>query len=275
MPIEYIISHDCPVKRALEGETAFITACTWRMLAKAAKRQARDEDVNFGGVQVVHRFITLDGLTEISEPLTDLMRETEKLEALAYHCEDCPACALDETFGCFGTLAYPLSAEVEDWLHFVIDRPWPRRLLRAWRNFFDAQQADPARIAQLRSRGEEFLEGKGAWGLHVRPEDDEGDSDGLDINADEVLAALFAGGELGPVEALFLLDLLDALDDDVDEDGVEDRPILELELDGETALFALDLYPESTDDPAIIDVKAFLAALFYSSALGVELHVAL
>ena len=86
MPIEYTISYDCPVKRALGGAEAFRTACTWRLLAKAAKKEAREQDLSFREVQVTHRFVTLDGLTEITEPLLNLMEEAEKLGLL----EDTP-----------------------------------------------------------------------------------------------------------------------------------------------------------------------------------------
>jgi hypothetical protein len=275
MPIEYTISYDCPVKRALGGAEAFRTACTWRLLAKAAKKEAREQDLSFREVQVTHRFVTLDGLTEITEPLLNLMEEAEKLEAFAYHCEECPADVLSEGFGCLGTLGYPLSAEAEDWVHFCLEHRWPAWVLRAWLRFDEERDSDPARIALMRSRGEEFLEGSTAWGLTVRGELDD-EEVALDLDADRVLAALFNTGSLSPADALMILGLFDVLDPEVDRDS-EDRPTIEVAPDdgAEAAVFALDLYPESYDDPSTIDLKAFLAALFYAAGLGVDLVVEL
>jgi hypothetical protein len=270
--IEYVVARPCAVKDAVGGEEAFLRACTWRLMARTAKKEARKKNLRFEEVKLTHRIVTLDGVDQVVEPLSDILAEAAKFEEKTGPCSDCPACVLDEKAGCFGTLGYPISAEAEQWLYDRISEevePWAAR---GWREFWKAGRADPARIALLRSKGDDFLEGKGAWGLTAtsggRP---------FTLNANELLAALFAAETLKPADGLMLLGLLGALDPDVDPDD-EDRPVVGVSEsdEGETEeKLAFDIYPEPYDDPSTCDTKAYLFALFFAAALGVELHVSL
>jgi hypothetical protein len=271
--IEYVIGYDCKVKEAVGGGEDFVRSCTWRLLARTAKREARRKGLRFSEVEITHRFVTLDGVEGAVEPLSNLLDEAKKLEELTGPCADCPACVLEEILGCFGTLAYPLSAEAEAWLHDRITvevEPWAAR---GWRNFWKENRADPARIALLRSKGDDFLEGKNAWGLTTlsggRP---------LTLNANELLAALFAAGSLKPTDGLMLLGLLGALDPEVDPED-EERPVVGVsemeEVGGPEETLAFDVYPEPYDDPSTCDLKAYLFSIFFAAALGVELQVSL
>ena len=272
MSIEYVVARPCAVKDSVGGDEAFLRACTWRLMARTAKREARKKNLRFEEVKLTHRIVTLDGVDEVVEPLSNLIEEAARFEEKTGPCADCPACVLDDTVGCFGTIGYPVTAEAEQWLYDRITGEVEPSVARGWRDFWKNGRADPSQIALLRSKGDDFLEGTSAWGLTAasggRP---------LTLNANEILAALFAAGSLAPADALMLLGLLGALDPDVDPED-EERPVIGVsETDnGETEeKLAFDLYPEPYDDPGICDLKAYLFALFFSAALGVELHVSL
>jgi hypothetical protein len=270
--IEYVVARPCAVKDALGGEEPFLRACTWRLMARTAKKEARKKKLRFEEVKLTHRIVSLDGVDEVVEPLSDILEEAAKFEEKTGPCADCPACVLDETAGCFGTLSYPITAEAEQWLYDRLSGEVETWAARGWREFWKARRADPSRIALLRSKGVDFIEGKGAWALSAtsggRP---------FTLNADELLAALFAADSLVPADGLMLLGLLGALDPDVDPED-EERPVLGVsETDnGEIEeKLAFDLYPEPYDDTGICDLKAYLFTLFFAAALGVELHVSL
>gem|GEM_PF-3550116 len=272
MSIEYVVARPCAVKDDIGGDEVFLRACTWRLMARTAKREARKKNLRFEEVKLTHRIVSLDGVDQVVEPLSDILDEVAKFEGLTGPCADCPACVLDDKAGCFGTLGYPVSAEAEQWLYDRISgevEPW---VARGWRDFWKGDRADPSRIALLRSKGDDFIEGKSAWGLTAasggRP---------LTLNANELLAALFAAGTLKPADGLMLLGLLGALDPDVDPED-EDRPVIGVSETDEGEIeekLAFDIYPEPYDDPSTCDLKAYLFALFFAAALGVELHVSL
>ncbi len=272
MSIEYVVARPCAVKDDIGGDAAFLRACTWRLMARAAKREAKKKNLRFEDIKLTHRILSLDGVDEVVEPLSDILEAAAKFEGLTGPCADCPACVLDETAGCFGTLGYPISAEAEQWLYDRVSSEVEAGAARGWREFWKADRADPSRIALLRSQGDDFIEGKSAWGLTTtaggRP---------LTLNANEILAALFAAGSLAPADGLMLLGFLGALDPDVDPED-EERPIIGVsttEDGGTEEKLAFDLYPEPYDDPGICDLKAYLFALFFAAALGVELQVSL
>lgn len=272
MSIEYVIGYPCAVKDSVGGEDEFVRACTWRLLAKSAKREAKKKKLRFEDVKIIHRFITLDGVDQAVEPLSNLVGEARKLEKLTGPCADCRACVLDEVLGCFGTISYPISAEAEQWLYDRISgevEPWAAR---GWRAFWKQDRADPARISLLRSKGDDFLEGKSAWGLTTVSE-----GRPFTLNSGELLGAMFTAGGLKPTDGLMLLGLLDALDPDVDPED-EERPVIgvsEMDAGGPEETLAFDIYPEPYDDPSTCDLKAYLFSLFFTAALGVELRVSL
>lgn len=272
MSIEYVVTRPCAVKDSVGGEEAFLRACTWRLMARTAKREARKKRLRFEDVKLTHRIVTLDGVDQVVEPLSDILEAAARFDEKTGPCADCPACVLDDTAGCFGTVGYPVSAEAEQWLYDRISNevePWTAR---GWREFWKNCRADPAQIALLRSKGDDFLEGTSAWGLTAnsggRP---------FTLNANELLAALFAAGSLKTADALMLLGLLGALDTDVDPED-EDRPVIgvsETDTGEIEEKLAFDIYPEPYDDPSTCDLKTYLFALFFAAALGVELHVSL
>ncbi len=118
MGIDYVIDWKCEPKAAL-STPGILTRLKARDRADAIIKLYRDNgdmrSPSEMGFELVRR--TPDGEEETQIVIVQsLLDETEPLDGLAHYCEGCPANAARKPFGCYGSVAYPLSRAAELWL---------------------------------------------------------------------------------------------------------------------------------------------------------------
>lgn len=118
MGIDYVIDWNCEPKAVL-STPGILNRLKARDRAEAIIKLYRDGGDNRPpsdmGFELVRR--TPDGEEETQIVIVQtLLDDIAPLDALAHHCEGCPANAARKPFGCFGSIAYPLSRAAELWL---------------------------------------------------------------------------------------------------------------------------------------------------------------
>lgn len=117
MSIEYIIDAACAPKESLsiEGLVALVkrrdqTATIIQLLRQRGDQRPPEQ---MAYTRVVAR---PGGPVEEQVNVGAALMETAQLDGLAHHCEGCPANQRMTPFGCYGSVAYPISIKAETWL---------------------------------------------------------------------------------------------------------------------------------------------------------------
>lgn len=124
MGADFIIHFSCKPKQTLgNGDEYAGTAEMVRLLkmgnmARFFEEQARKDGKDPEEMSVVRQERNATTGKVVERPLRyrDLLQEAEQLTPLAVHCEKCPVNVLDDAFGCYGSLRYPIRAKTEQWL---------------------------------------------------------------------------------------------------------------------------------------------------------------
>lgn len=198
MAIEWLVGLDCKPKQLVGTE---------RLVSKVkAQRQAEGllDMVRAQGDTRDPAFIVLttvrtgpDGeqvQTQVS--LAELLRQGDNLPALATACEGCPANVLGAPFGCYGSVAYPITEATEQWLLQLL----PEDLESTAGTFLTGAIADfsydGAPVARLRNGSGTFFESDTSAASRWE--------DGTTVTADQVLQMLFFVGAVLPSHAMML-----------------------------------------------------------------------
>src|SRR5258708_35928406 len=118
MGVDYVIALDCVPKQTLSPQIilerlkARDRAATIVKLYRDHGDQRSPSEMGF---EMVRRTPNGDEETQVVI-VQDLLDEASSLNAPAHHCVNCPANRLQQPFGCYGSLNYPISRAAELWL---------------------------------------------------------------------------------------------------------------------------------------------------------------
>lgn len=190
-----------------------------------------------------------------------MLDEAAPLDALASHCDGCPANRTGAPYGCYGRIEYPISSAAERWLLERlpgIDEPLPWLLLRQGVQEFGydgesvrALRVNPAYFEERRVQGRDMGE--------------------FVMSADQVFEMLFLVGGIRPAHAGVLLLFFHAVPRDVEADDI--RRILDggLTADQIAARYPLRMSEDDADDLSVAQFKRFFRALHTAWMLNVPL----
>ncbi len=251
MGVDYGIQLQCPPKEALGDDLLGLVKL--RSRARVLRAVAGDEeaaaarvrDVRREGTETEEREVTLDELERAAAPLAEH----------APACADCPANLLDDSYGCVGSIPYPISSQGEAWLlerlPARVDEPPGALLLKALRDF----GLDGQRGSMMRAQGLlEATQAQGArWGEVI-------------VSSDQLLEYLFFCEQGTAVTRLTLLSFGAVA---VPEQPEElwaivrgERPLPPYELAG------------TEGDPTVAALVRFFAAMHRAASLGTSVWVA-
>ncbi len=196
------------------------------------------------------------------------MQAEFELRPFAFHCIGCPANASRGSYGCYGSMRLPLSAEVEEWLI----RQLPRRLRGKKDTSEDLRrqmQATGRLLARLealrvtgkvvdeRHRGGEMLQRRkplhrkyGSWFRRTT------------LTTSQIIEMMFLKGRIRPDDAELVCRSLGVWEaGGKDEDGVP--------------LVVYNSPAEDDDDDSVAELKDFLLTLTLACSLNSEVRVSL
>ncbi|MBN1963758.1 MAG: hypothetical protein JW910_03870, partial [Anaerolineae bacterium] len=260
MGIDYIIHYECEPKRALTLE-GLMGRLKSRDRANTIIRLYRDHGDERSpsqmGFEMMRRLA--DG-TEQREVIVvqDLLDAAEDLKPFEPHCAGCPANRTGASFGCVGSINYPISERGERWLLDQLpgqDHPLVFLLLqRAIREIGYSGKA----AARLRAQDGVFLEAT------VPPQRD---LEALIVSGDQVFEMLFLSGPIQPAHATLLLQFFGGISREMDAD-------IMMQLAAPPSQAWIDQYApfshqtHESDDDSTASLKEFLRALYLAFRCG-------
>lgn len=213
MGVDFVIHYACRPKTTLgegdgvRGTIRLVELLKAQGMARYFEELARREGKELDTLSLTRHVRNATTGEVIEQPMTYrlLVEQTQVLAPLAPDCAQCPANILEENFGCYGSLRYPIAARSEQWLLDRLeppDRPGGLLLLRA--------------IADLGYTGEPLprLRAGGLFELGESPERvlDPARPDETRVRADQIWHALLAvGPELQPDHCMMILTWIGAL----------------------------------------------------------------
>ncbi|NDJ76718.1 MAG: hypothetical protein GYB65_10710 [Chloroflexi bacterium] len=261
MGVDYIIGYDCDPKNALTVE-GLMGRLKGRERAQAVIRLYREEGdtrpPSKMGFEMVRR--AADGSEEVEVIVVQkLLDAADELQPWEASCADCPANRARQSFGCIGSINYPISVQAEFWLLNQLpdnDHPLIFALLqRALREHgYTGQTA-----AGLRNQEGIFFE---TADLPDR------DINGLRVTGDQVFEMLFLTAPIRPAHASLLLQFFGGIAPDLDADVMMQlaAPPSQAWIDEHVPFLHA---PADNDDVSIIALKGFFEALHIGFQLSV------
>ncbi|HLY25978.1 MAG TPA: hypothetical protein VKQ72_06540 [Aggregatilineales bacterium] len=263
MGIDYVIGLDCVPKQTLAPQI-ILERLKARDRAAAIVKLYRDHGDQRSpsemGFEMVRRTPTGGEETQVVI-VQDLLDESSSLDLLSHHCAGCPANCLQQPFGCYGSLNYPISRAAELWLLKQLpgeDEPLPFLLLNQTMKEFGLTGAGVQSV-KMRERPGVFFETAERFGRNLEDKQ---------ITTDHVFEMLFMVGDIQPPYAVMLLLFFGAIPRDMDAASMMSLT----ERDADRSLpFALEDDPD--DDESIRGFKGFFEALHRAYRLGVALSL--
>lgn len=270
MAIHYFIDLGCKPREEIGTEELLALIARWQQAqtirAQFVERYGLADEEK---MRYKRKHTTLSGEASTEEvTVAGVRRDCASLWAHEKHCEKCPAALTEHPYSCINSIAFPISAQGEQWL---VDQLAPAGS-RVLGHFLEAAGSEDSRHVATFSnwRRAGFLEAK---------EPPKADRAGLSVRSDAILRELLLVGDLQPPHALGVLlhlqamettdgrrgDELLALIEQVNEDGdASDAPEIDF-----------CIRPEAEDDASTTELKQFLFALFRAFSLQVPLAVRL
>jgi len=152
--IDYFVQYPCKVRTAIT-EAELLRMVKSRARATAMRDALRsdprtDKNIPESDWKVIVRTMGPHGPSDTSMKISDLLKDSAPLDALAGYCAGCPANLQRRDFGCGGAIHYPITAAAEQWLVGRLpkdaDDARLQLFLRACKQFgFDGAAIDAAR----------------------------------------------------------------------------------------------------------------------------------
>ncbi len=265
MAIDYHILKDCKVKEQLKPSELLATIIdrqnailTRDMLVGSGYSQEQIDNFEF-----TFQKLTPDGVENVKSRVIDVIRNTAILDTLSQHCIDCGV-ANGKSFGCFGKVNYPISANCENWLaKLVLDSYNKEVYYPVIIRFILEQDSIGNLIADIRNQGEIFIElrkpveiklGKGLF-----PD--------KSINTDQILHMLFGFSVMESSKIFHILTLFGSLYSS--ETKPNDRPSILYSEKNLYVYYGWDL-PEDADH-SIIDCYNLLHHMLLALTNGCDI----
>lgn len=263
MGIDFIVDYDCDPKRSL-SLPGLMGRLKGRDRAEAIVqlyRESGDERPPARmGFEMVRR--QADG-TEEREIIVvqDLLDAADELIPWQSYCTACPANWAGQSFGCVGTINYPISAAAERWL--LEQLPSHEHLLplfllkKAMQDFDYSGQTAGA----LRLQEGVFFESDTGF---------ERDLDGISVSSDQVFEMLFLSGPILPAHGSMLLQFFGGVSQDLDADVIMQLAVPpSLDWLNQQAPFLHA--PTRSDDQSVLAFKRFFHAMYAAWRIGARL----
>lgn len=262
MAIDYTIDYQCAPKQALTPD-GILDRLKGKARAERVIRLFRQNHDDRPPNQMGFEFSrnTPDGTEETKViNVQDMLDRAAELDPLAHYCEGCPARVLDEAFGCFGRIDYPISRAAEVWL--LRQLPMTGEFL-AWtllRQQLADMGVDGNIVNTMRLPDQPFFDEKQILAKQLGE---------YGVSTNQLFQLLFlAGGAIKPRYAAVLLVVFKAIRRDMEapelmtltqspEDAFERYPFL--------------MTPSADDDQSIRQYKSFFKALWVAWGLNVSL----
>jgi hypothetical protein len=264
MGVDYVVDKACPVKDAVGGVAALVGLVKQRLQAESVLAMAREEGDERppAEITVAMQVQRPEGVEQREVSVQELLDATAALDAQVARCEKCPARALEEPFGCYGYVSYPISANAEQWLLSLLpdslDSTAGAFLAKALQDF----GWDGAPVAELRKLGqgavfesdEPFMV---EWG--------DGE-EAVQLDTNMLFQMLFFVGPVQPTHALMLCLFFGLLPHDIDQKDLQKVIKSPEKIGGKVKM-------PTSEDPDVQFLLRYLHALVTTAKLGVNLLV--
>lgn len=278
MAIDYIINRTCTVKETL-GEEGIVHLVKSRTRGRAMMRMLLAEGHN--QEEALSTTIQLQTVREDAEPevrqvtVRQMLKESELLNDYAEKCQDCPVNLL-ESYGCFQSINYPITAKAERWLaqraEAAATTGLPASILL---DFIIDQKATGEFFGGFRSaENDKFFELNTPMEISYR----KNLVNKVTVTTDQILDMFFAVGRMESVHQQFLLLLSGGLTyqadpPDMERLGKDFQAGIVTDESGKDSFMIYRLHNEPEDDICIRQIKAFLRALFAAYCTGAPVTV--
>lgn len=219
MGIDYVLDHPCAPKRSL-GTEGLIELCKAKSRAEAVLEMVRGGGDNRAPSEIELDVMlqTPDGVEEQSVTVQELIDRARPLERLRGDCAGCPVNGDSAGFGCYRSIAYPITEAAETWLLGLLPDDLGttagRLLVRAIEDFdWTGQHA-----AEMRAQGDTFFESREALAVSWGEGDDE-----IQIDSDQLFHMLFHVGAIGATHAFMICLFFGIVPHDTDLDVLADE----------------------------------------------------
>jgi hypothetical protein len=276
--IDYIINRSCSVKETL-GEEGIIHLVKSRTRGRAMMRMLLGE--GHSQEEAMATTIQLQTVRDSGEPevrevtVQQMLKESELLDDYAEKCQDCPANLL-ESYGCFQSINYPVTAKAERWLaqraEEAAQTGLPRSILL---DFIIDKNATGEFFGKYRDDADDkFFELKTPMEISYR----KNIVNKVTVTTGQILDMFFAVGRMESVHQQFLLLFSGGLsyqDDppDMEQVGKDFQAGIMTDEAGKDSFMIFRLHNEPEDDICIRQIKAFLRALFAAYCTGAAVTV--
>jgi hypothetical protein len=271
--IDYIINRTCPVKENMgaEGIIHLVKSRTrGRAMVRMLMKKGHSQDEALATTVSLQTFRS-DGEPETREiTVQQMLKESELLEDYAEHCQSCPVNLL-ESYGCYQSINYPISAKAEQWLaeraEAAAQQGLPNSILL---DFIVDQEATGEFLGQMRAHPENrFFEASEPVGIKFRGKMLQWET----ISTDQLLDMFFAVGEMEAVHQQFLLLFSGGLSyqkdpPDMERVGKDFQAGISTDEHGEDSFMIYRMYNDPEDDNCLRQIKGFLRALFVAYCTG-------
>jgi hypothetical protein len=256
MAIDYILTHQCPVKQELD-EQAIIHLVKSKSRAEALLQRFIDQ-----GMRREEAMNAKFGISTVKpsgesgvETVTvgSLFKQAELLDDHRETCTGCPASG-GRPFGCYDSINYPISEAAEEWIARMaakaISAGMPNSILV---QFILDQNITGEAFAKMRaSENSKYLEAE--FPIEVEVETDENTP--LLIDTNQLLEMFFAVGEMG--DGLTIQDQAP----DMSKSGIEYQVAELRNAEGPTRFWVFRMTDQLNDDRSIRQIKAFFRSVF-------------
>jgi hypothetical protein len=262
MAIDYTVDYHCAPKQTLTPD-GILDRLKGKARAERVIRLFRQNNDDRPPSQMGFEFSrnTLDGAEETKViNVQDMLDRAAELDPLAHQCQGCPALVIEEAFGCFGRIDYPISRAAEVWL--LRQLPMTGEFL-AWtllRQQLADMGVDGNLVNTMRLPDQPFFEEPQILAKQLGE---------YGVSTNQLFQLLFlVGGAIQPRYAAVLLVVFKAIRRDLEapelmtltqspEDALEHYPFL--------------MQPAPEDDASIRQYKGFFRALWLAWGLNVPL----
>lgn len=261
MGIDYVVDLECAPKEALGTQTIVDL-----LKARSRAEFVRDTMHSEGDVRPLSEmtFETVvlrpDGPIREQVSVQSLFDEAAGLDAHADSCAQCEARCRPCSFGCVGSVSYPIEPGTEWWLMDQLPESLDSSAGTMLTNAVGDFGWDGSHAARLREQGDTFF---------TKPDGIErGWDTGLHLSSDQVWHMLFGLGPLSPAHSLMCALFVGVIPHDTAPDALEQLSQDTAQVAGHALRFEVS-HPE----PQVAELMRFFRAMGLAAALNVDLLI--
>lgn len=285
MALEYINTYECPVKKkfGVQGvmqNTKNMHSCR-TMVAMMREHGKSDEEIM--KEEIIHVVYTRGRPEQKSMKFKELFAQASNYAEWRTHCENCPANADSQPFGCYGAVHYPISDAGEQWLmdNFRGSAEDMGTLLQ---HLIEINEIDGSGIAEARHRVSADPKNPGIVKRRAAILKTYTDEDGQSktLSSDQLIDVLLALREWDNPTMVAVLKDFGAVDQDKAEARISGQAVLGFieglgmgqeegeETSNDLGDFLIEI-DDGEEDSTVLEFKRFLHAIYVAHGIGEEL----